>query len=356
MTDESRRDPPIDKWMDYAIDLQRIIEDICRGDRTIREPSTTARYHYDMAVKYVANDYVMVQKAAAVDAAAREIARSVAQECYDLGDENLEWEIDRTFGSFRDLATIILNAALAAAPPSPRSDDGSGLTPSDDASSAALRAQVIEECAKVIVDNMLCDDDDGSEVLLPRTNPGNKVGFAYAEAIRSLSAVSAIAQERDVGKIEWRDLKREIGNMKNELNGMALVGAKPLWNSLVGRLDDLCERLSPTTLPKAIGEEPSSSEAVNTTPQSIEVGEMVENFREINPSNYDHDDVCALNNWGCEAHSLLIALDAERGRLREALAAVVKVHDHEDPFDAAHVSEFNRAMEIARLEGRSLNR
>lgn len=62
------------------------------------------------------------------------------------------------------------------------------------------------------------------------------------------------------------------------------------------------------------------AEAVKTSP---EVGEMVERFPEINPSNYDHDDACALNAWGCEAHSLLIALDAERGRLREALRDVL---------------------------------
>lgn len=37
--------------MDYAIDLQRIIEDLC-ADREIRLPGTSARYHYDMAVRY----------------------------------------------------------------------------------------------------------------------------------------------------------------------------------------------------------------------------------------------------------------------------------------------------------------
>ena len=33
----------------YSSDLQRIIEDLCQGG-PIREPETTARYHYDMAV------------------------------------------------------------------------------------------------------------------------------------------------------------------------------------------------------------------------------------------------------------------------------------------------------------------
>ena len=44
-----------------------------------------------------------------------------------------------------------------------------------------------EEAAKLIEANMLVGDGrDGTERLHPRTNPGNKVGFAYAHAIRSL--------------------------------------------------------------------------------------------------------------------------------------------------------------------------
>lgn len=38
---------------DYSIDLQRIIEDMAAG-RSIREPKTTARHHYQMAVKALA--------------------------------------------------------------------------------------------------------------------------------------------------------------------------------------------------------------------------------------------------------------------------------------------------------------
>jgi hypothetical protein len=41
-----------------------------------------------------------------------------------------------------------------------------------------------ERCAKIIEDNMLCDWPPGTETLHPRTNPGNKVGLAYAAAIR----------------------------------------------------------------------------------------------------------------------------------------------------------------------------
>ena len=28
--------------------------------------------------------------------------------------------------------------------------------------------------------------------------------------------------------------------------------------------------------------------------------EIIKRFPEINPSNYNHDDVCALNDWGVE--------------------------------------------------------
>jgi len=60
---------------------------------------------------------------------------------------------------------------------------------SKDAEIAAAVAAEREACAKLIEDQMLCDDTDGSEVLMPRTNPGNKVGFAYAAAIRARAAL-----------------------------------------------------------------------------------------------------------------------------------------------------------------------
>lgn len=37
--------------IEYSCDLQRIIEDLC-ARRDIRKPKTSARYHYDMAVKF----------------------------------------------------------------------------------------------------------------------------------------------------------------------------------------------------------------------------------------------------------------------------------------------------------------
>ena len=38
-------------------------------------------------------------------------------------------------------------------------------------------------------------------------------------------------------------LRAEINRVKYELNGMALIGCKPLWSSLIARLDDLQEAL-----------------------------------------------------------------------------------------------------------------
>jgi len=37
--------------IDYSVDLQRIIEDVCHS-RDVRSPKTTARYHYDLATNY----------------------------------------------------------------------------------------------------------------------------------------------------------------------------------------------------------------------------------------------------------------------------------------------------------------
>lgn len=50
---------------------------------------------------------------------------------------------------------------------------------------AELVAAERERCAKLIEDNMLVEPHTGVEKLIPRSNPGNKVGFAYAAAIRS---------------------------------------------------------------------------------------------------------------------------------------------------------------------------
>lgn len=52
-----------------------------------------------------------------------------------------------------------------------------------DAVAKAVEAER-EACAAIIDANMLVGPD-GVELLMPRTNPGNKLGLAYAAAIRS---------------------------------------------------------------------------------------------------------------------------------------------------------------------------
>jgi hypothetical protein len=52
----------------------------------------------------------------------------------------------------------------------------------DEAANAILAER--ERCAKIIEDNMLVGDGN-EESIIPRTNPGNKVGLAYAAAIRN---------------------------------------------------------------------------------------------------------------------------------------------------------------------------
>jgi len=43
-----------ERMIDYSIDLQRIIEDLCYS-REIKAPETAARWHYDMALTYRAS-------------------------------------------------------------------------------------------------------------------------------------------------------------------------------------------------------------------------------------------------------------------------------------------------------------
>lgn len=53
---------------------------------------------------------------------------------------------------------------------------------------AAAWNDAIEAAALLVDGNMLCGygDSNGDEVLLPRSNPGNKLGFGYSRAIRAL--------------------------------------------------------------------------------------------------------------------------------------------------------------------------
>jgi hypothetical protein len=77
-----------------------------------------------------------------------------------------------------DAAIEVIERSLSAAPPSPRSDDGSGLTPSKHGFSAALRAQ------------------DG---IMERLERIRKAGFMYADDVTSvmLAITTARAAERE---------------------------------------------------------------------------------------------------------------------------------------------------------------
>lgn len=48
------------------------------------------------------------------------------------------------------------------------------------------RRKALEDAAQFIERHMLCEDRNGNEVLVKRTNPGNKVGFAFAAGIRAM--------------------------------------------------------------------------------------------------------------------------------------------------------------------------
>lgn len=58
--------------------------------------------------------------------------------------------------------------------------------PDIDAAEATVAAAIMQErerCAMLVEQNMLCEGD-GGEVLRPRSNACNRIGMAYADAIR----------------------------------------------------------------------------------------------------------------------------------------------------------------------------
>ena len=63
---------------------------------------------------------------------------------------------------------------------------------------SAARELALEEAAQLIEANMLVGGEWPEEKIIPRSNPGNKVGFAYAAAIRALSSPG----HADAGKVE----------------------------------------------------------------------------------------------------------------------------------------------------------
>ncbi|MRN68005.1 hypothetical protein [Brucella sp. 10RB9213] len=74
---------------------------------------------------------------------------------------------------------------------------------------SAARELALEEAARLVEAYMLVGDDGTGERLLPRTNPGNKVGLAYAAAIRGLSSQDH-ASEYDRGVRDGIDQALEI--------------------------------------------------------------------------------------------------------------------------------------------------
>lgn len=66
------------------------------------------------------------------------------------------------------------------------------------------------------------------------TTPAEAVQELFDE-IEHLRAELEAARKR----IPLSTLQREIAAIKDELNGLALMGCVPMWTSLIGRLDDL---------------------------------------------------------------------------------------------------------------------
>lgn len=168
------------------------------------------------------------------------------------------------------------------------------------------------------------------------------------------TAVSAIAQERDVGEpVAWL---RWNSYFHASPHGQDAEGTEAL---------ELCEPvdrnafpvyLHPTTSPSAISEAPTSADAVKPTP-SIEVGEMVERI-EHQAISWDAEDALDAREPDEEARfyreikALLIALDAERGRLRTALkpfaefADVVGIPDGWSDSDKIEICFENTLLEL----------
>lgn len=59
-----------------------------------------------------------------------------------------------------------------------------------EAAASSARRRALLEAAEIVEENMLCGSD-GEEVLRPRGDSGNKVGFAFAAAIRQLAEPNA---------------------------------------------------------------------------------------------------------------------------------------------------------------------
>lgn len=98
------------------------------------------------------------------------------------------------------------------------------------------------------------DDDDLETIVacIKNGQPGRVTPYEIKAMCEELIHLRASQAGRvPAGALSLRDLKREIANTKNDLNGLALIGCVPLWSSLTSRLDELYERLSASPPPPA---------------------------------------------------------------------------------------------------------
>lgn len=84
----------------------------------------------------------------------------------------------------------------------------------------------------------------------------------------------------------------DYGNAKVVFDGAECVGEVWVGNDLGSAIDRATDQLAAAPEYKPL---PAASSEAMMVPK-----EILDRFPEINPSNYDHDDVCALNAWGVE--------------------------------------------------------
>jgi len=76
---------------------------------------------------------------------------------------------------------------------------------------------------------------------------------------------------------------------------------------------------------------------------------LVETFPEINPNNYDHDDVVALNDWGILATAEITKISGERDALVKALRAALNFIENTESELGIQLSSGETAREALAL-------
>lgn len=96
----------------------------------------------------------------------------------------------------------------------------------------------------------------------------------------------------------------------------AAVSAAPSGDNLVAEVVDnggkrFCMLMDWDALPVGtkvyLGATPSGEVELDTALNAL-LNHVIDDFREMNPSNYTHDEACDLNNWGVEAVGLAQAV------------------------------------------------